>query len=43
MHEDPEPRVKIHLTGVEMMKKELWKNLEKEGVREMKIQPSVDL
>ena len=43
MHKDPEPKIKIHLKGVEMMKNELWKNLEKEGVREIKIQPQVDL
>ena len=43
LREDPEPKVKMHTTGVEMMKNELWKNLEKEGIKEIKIQPQVDL
>ena len=40
--EDLEPKVEVHAAGVKMMKNELWKNLEKEGVKEIKIQPRVD-
>ena len=37
MRADPESKVKNHLIGIEMMRNILWKNLENEGVKEIKI------
>jgi len=37
MRADPEGKVKNHLLGIEMIRNILWKNLENEGVKEIKI------
>jgi molecular chaperone GrpE len=38
MREDSDKKVKNHLFGLEMMRENLWKILEKEGIREIKIE-----
>ena len=42
MRADPEGKIKNHLLGIEMMRNILWKNLENEGVKEMKIEVGKD-
>jgi molecular chaperone GrpE len=42
MRTDPEGKIKNHLLGLEMMRNILWKNLENEGVKEMKIEVGKD-
>ncbi|KLL05337.1 MAG: heat shock protein [Mycoplasmataceae bacterium RV_VA103A] len=37
MRADPESSVKTHLLGIEMLRNILWKNLENEGITEIKI------
>ena len=38
-----EKKVKNHLVGIEMMRNNLWKNLENEGVKEMEIKLGSDV
>jgi len=42
MRADPEGKIKNHLLGIEMMRNILWKNLENEGVKEIKIEAGKD-
>lgn len=43
MSGDPEKKVQKHLVGIEMMRDNLWKNLENEGVKLMEIKVKNDL
>jgi len=43
MRNDSEKKVKNHLMGIEMMRNNLWKNLENEGVKEMEIKLGSDV
>ena len=42
MRQEPESQARKHLSAFEMMKNNIVKNLEKEGVKEIKIEPQVD-
>jgi len=42
MRADPEGKIKNHMLGIEMMRNILWKNLESEGVKEIKIEVEKD-
>ena len=42
MRADPEGKIKNHLLGIEMMRNILWKSLEDEGVKEIKIEIGKD-
>lgn len=42
MRQEPEAKVKNHLLAIEMMKDNCWKNLENEGVKEIKIETEKD-
>ena len=43
MRDDSEKKVKNHLLGIEMMRDNLWKKLENEGVKEMEIKVGKDM
>jgi len=43
MRNDPEKNVKNHLIGIEMMKNNLWKKLESQGVKKMEIKIGSDI
>lgn len=43
MRNDSEKKVKNHLVGIEMMRNNLWKNLENEGVKEIEIKLGSDV